>query len=140
MVFLFITAIEVLTGTWRGRRSLGAVGTGWDNVLLPRLQGTASPGHQVSKPAEGKISIWIRKRKRRASEAFPQGKRTFRGLLPAGPIGPSHSFAGIRIQDQSMRRMSRIEVEHIDQRTSQRVERTVTYPAQIPVVFDEPQN
>src|ERR1700745_3858924 len=77
MVFLFITAIEVLTGTWRGRRSLGAVGTGWDNVLLPRLQGTASPGHQVSKPAEGKISIWIRKRKRRASEAFPQGKGLF---------------------------------------------------------------
>jgi len=48
-------------------------------------------------------------------EAPRQGKRTFSGLLPAGPIGPSRWFAVIRIQDQSMRRMSRIEVEHIDQ-------------------------
>ena len=60
-------------------------------------------------------------------------------LLPAGAICPSRSFAGLWIQYQSMRRMPGIEVEHIDQRTGQRVERTITYPAQIPVVFDEPQ-
>jgi hypothetical protein len=36
--------------------------------------------------------------------------------------------------------MPRFEVEHIDQRTGERVERTVTDPAHFPVVFDEPQN
>ena len=60
-------------------------------------------------------------------------------LLPAGAIGPSRLSARIRIQYQSMRRMPRIEVEHIAQRTSQRVERTIAYPTQIPVVFDEAQ-
>jgi hypothetical protein len=61
-------------------------------------------------------------------------------LLPAGSIGPCRLFAGTRIQYQSMRRIPRLEIKHIDERTGQRVERKITYPAQIPVVFEEPQN
>src|SRR5260370_25125203 len=58
----------------------------------------------------------------------PSRKELLPVLLPAGPIGPSRSFAGIWIHYQSMPRMPRIEVERIDQRTSQRVERTITMP------------
>ena len=53
-------------------------------------------------------------------------------LLAAFPrclIAPSRSLAGVWIQYQTMRMMTGVEVEHINQRTGEHVEGIITYSA-----------
>ena len=116
MVFLFIAAIEVLTETLEGAGPSAPREPDGTMFFSRGCKGLQPSRSIASKPAEGKISIWMRKRKRGAWRLPVKG----RGLSPvySQPARSAHP-AGSPVFGSKINRCARCRVSKSNILTSE---------------------